>query len=277
MADENEPAGTPPAEGAPVTETPPVVEPVAEAPVVEAPAEEAPNAHAEPTLLESVSGETKPPEAADTPAETAPEADKPVAEVKPAEAPKPDDVKPGETPEAPPEPAPVTFEKFEVPEDFRVDDTRMAEFTGLLGKPRNQENAQAIINFGIDQMRMYAETLSRAQHETWTNTRKAWRDEVKADPEIGGAGFETAMARVGRMRDLFVTQGDQKAFSDFLRVTGAGDHPAFLRFLYRVGQKFDEGQQAPAPANPPPDRGGGRPRGGRGRLGAVLYDNSRSQ
>ena len=252
--------------GAPVAETPPVVEPTAPETPVEPTQDDPASAHDEPTLLETLGKEEKPAETTDaTPVDEKPVEETATNPVKAAE----------ETAAAEAtEPAPdVTFEKFEVPEDFRVDDTRMAEFTGLLGKPRTQETAQAIINFGIDQMRMYAEQLGNAQHQVWTDTRKGWRDAVKADPELGGAGYDTAMARVGRMRDLFVAQSDQQAFNDFLRVTGAGDHPAFLRFLYRVGQKFDEGIQAPAPANPAPDRGR---RGGRGRMSA-LYDHSRSQ
>ena len=275
MAGEDEAGGTVvPAEGggAPVADTPPVVEPTAETP--DPVQEAAPSSHDEPTLLEGVKAEGKEnPTEGEKPAEE-PKAEeaKPAEEVK-AEAPKPGEVaKPeGETPAVESEPA-VTFEKFAVPEDFSVDDARMAEFTELLGKPRTQETAQAIVDFGLDQMRMYAEVLNKAQHDTWTSTRKGWRDAVMADPEFGGAGFETSMARIGRMRDLFVTEGDRQAFTDFLRVTGAGDHPAFLRLMYRVGQKFDEGQQAPAPANPAPDRG----RGGRGRL-AAMYDNPRSQ
>jgi len=275
MAGEDETGGAvAPAEGVPVAEAPPVVEPTVDAPAAEVAAEAVPSAHDEPTLLEGVKaeGEEKAPEAAPDGGEKPAEEVTPTEEVK-AEPPKPEEiVKPdGETPAIEPEPV-VTFEKFEVPEEFRVDDARMTEFTELLGKPRTQETAQAILDFGLDQMRMYAEVLNKAQHDTWTTTRKGWRDAVMADPEFGGAGFETSMARIGRMRDLFVTEGDRQAFTDFLRVTGAGDHPAFLRLMYRVGQKFDEGQQAPAPANPVPDRG----RGGRGRL-AAMYDNPRSQ
>jgi hypothetical protein len=100
---------------------------------------------------------------------------------------------------------------------------------------------------------------------------------VKADAEIGGAGFNTAMTAVAKMRDLFLSsarpgtdkyENDAAEFNDFLRITGAGDHPAFLRFLNNVARRFDEPIAPSIPYKPPPDIGQ-RPNGAGNRRNAM--------
>ena len=236
---------------------PEAAQPVAAETKTEAPVQpEIKRADAEPTLLEMIG--------ADKPADAAAEGAKPEevkAEEKPAEAKPPEpaaEVKPPE----PAKPEPIKYEAFKLPEGARPDDPAFVEATTILselGVP--QERAQALIDKHVGAMNAYAQQLSQRQHDVFAETRAAWRTEVMADPLLGGAGHKTAMAAVARMRDLFVPADERKAFDDFCRLTGAGDHPVFNKLLYRASLRFDEPAPAPQPQNPAPDRGGNAKRG----------------
>ncbi len=257
-----------PASAAPAAAPEPVVEaPVAApeaapaAPVVEPEAPAAPVA--EPTLLQKHDTEAKAKEA--KPAEPAkPDAAKPV-EVKP-EAAKPeikaDAPKVEAEPAAPAAPEPVEY-KYELPETITLDDATKASFHTALDAFRQDPaaGAQGLIDLHNKTMTDYATHVANEQHRVWNDTRKAWQTEVMADEQLGGAGFQTTMGAIARMRDLLVPEARRAAFDNFLQVTGAGDHPEFLRILHNAARIYDEAPMAPP--NPRPAPNGGKPPTGR--------------
>lgn len=177
--------------------------------------------------------------------------------------------------EPPPAAEPVTpvYEPFTLPEGITAEPERLAAYTETLGKfGVSQEAGQALIDMHAAQMQQYATHLASEQHRVFAETRKGWRDQVMADEEIGGAGHQTAMAAVARMRDLLVPERNRGAFNEFLRVTGAGDHPEFLRLMHSAARAFDEPAIPAAPHRPPPNNGM-PPRGTRG----AVYDHPSSQ
>lgn len=236
----------------------PAVEPVAAAPVekpaapVEAPkpADAAAKPHTEtPTLLEGVAKPEEKP------------AEKP-AEAKPGE--KPAEAKPGDKPAeaAKPEEAAKPVEaaapvyELKLPETIKAEPVAMSELTKLFGDSKvAPETAQKIVDIGTAAMTRYAAHLQSEQHRVFGETRANWVKEVLADPVLGGAGHKTAMGAIARMRDQFVPADKQTAFNDFLRVTGAGDHPAFLHLLHNAARFFDEPGLPPANAKPSPANG----------------------
>jgi len=80
------------------------------------------------------------------------------------------------------------------------------------------------------------------------------------------------MIAVAKMRDEFVPADRMKAFNDFLRVTGAGDHPEFIRLMNNVARRLDE-PAAPSVAYQPPANIGQRPSGAKR---SALYDHPTS-
>ena len=207
-----------------------------------------------PTLLEGA-GKKDEPKAADKPAEKAAAEGAPKAEAAPVE---------------PAAPEPIKWD-YKLPETIKASEKQLADFNGALeaiARPKEGEtpsqSAQRLLDMHNQAMTDYAEQTRRDQVSAFNETRKGWQKEVLADPMIGGAGHETAMRVIARMRDLFVSDSqpgskeyaaDEKALNDFLRITGAGDHPVFLKMLYRVGAKFDE-PSIPAPgAKPSPNNG----------------------
>jgi hypothetical protein len=224
-----------------------------------------------PTLLEEIGAddkpkaEEKPVEAkpAEKPAEAKPEEVKP-AEVKAEE--KPAEVKPAE----PVKPEPVAYE-YALPETIKMDDALKGTFHTALDSFRADpaKGAQGLIDLHNQTMTDYANHLAAEQQRVFSETRKDWRKQVMADEQLGGSGYQTTMKAVARMRDLAVPEKDRASFNEFLRITGAGDHPAFLKAMHNFARFFDEAPLPPPNPSPPPNNG--RQPGKR-----VLYDHPRS-
>lgn len=241
--------------------------PVEIAPVVEPVAPAAPELR--PSLLQTFVDENKPPVVevpkVEEPAK-APDPAKPAEASKPGEEAKPGEEKPAEGEVAAPVvEAPLVYTAFELPEGVAVDNERMAEFTGVLGKHRlSQEVGQELMSMhaGVMQQAMndFARSESERQHRVWNETRAEWNREVLADERIGGSGHNTAMGAIARMRDALVPEAERPAFDQFLAVTGAGDHPQFLRMLHRVAEFLDE-PRIPDPTIRPPADLGRKPNG----------------
>lgn len=214
----------------------------------------------EPTLLE---GEAKKPEIKT----------EPKAEAKPGE--KPAEAKAGEKPAD----APKVVYELKAPEGYPEFDAKMLEPAVELFTKHNiqPEVAQELMGLHATQMKSFAEELGKQtlanQHKTFADTRAMWRKEIQTDPVYGGAGYETTMRAGKRMINLFVPDSEMQSFNDFMRLTGAGDHPAFIKFLARMSRRYDEAAPAPKPAGAAPDRG--KPSGRAGRR-QTLYDHPTS-
>jgi hypothetical protein len=244
-------------------------------PASPAPAEAAAHTN-EPTLLEKFDAE----QAAK---------DKPAAEAKPSEAAKPADAKPEDKkPDAvaaeakpaeaavaePAKPEPVAYE-YTLPETITMDDALKGKVHEALDAFRADptKGVQGLLDLHAQQMATYADHLAQEQHRVFGETRKNWNKEVLADEEIGGAGHQTAMGAIARVRDVLVPEKERASFENFLRITGAGDHPQFLKMLHRAARFIDEPQAVEAPTNIKPAPNNGRPPGNRR---GVLYDHPSS-
>ena len=207
------------------------------------------------------------------PAKVTPHTDTPtlLEEAKPVEG-KPGEAKPDDAPK-PTEAAPVALAPYVLPEGVKLDNARIGTFNELLTKELPpQERGQALVDMHIKEMQAYAAHTAQEQQRIFSDTRAGWRKQAMSDGEMGGAGWETSMISVAKMRDMFVRESDRGEFNNFLRVTGAGDHPQFLKFLFNVARRFDEPAPSHAPYQPPPDIGK-RPQGGRR---SSLYDHPTS-
>lgn len=230
------------------------------------PAGEAPAADsAQLTLLQEFDKDAK--------AKEKPEGDKPAEAVKPEDAAKPEADKAAEAAKVAEaaKPAPVEY-KYEVPAVLKMDDALKTEVHTLLDEFRADpgKNVQKLIDFHAKSMETYATNLQKemAQHQrdVFNDTRKGWANDVKASDELGGAGYQTSMGVVARMRDLVAhDMMSPRAWDDgsprksqldeFLETTGAGDHPVFLTMLHRFGKYFDEASSPPPDAQPTPNNG----------------------
>jgi len=109
--------------------------------------------------------------------------------------------------------------------------------------------------------------------------RRAGRDQIKADPEMGGSGMDTTTGEVARMRDLLVSNHpvgspeydrEAKEANEFFRITGAGDHPVLWRMLKNAARYLDEAKPLAIDVSPAPT--GRQPGSKRG----LLYNHPNS-
>lgn len=272
-----EAAASPPAAApAPVVAVPAAAEPAPIAPAAAAPVPEVPKATAEkPTLLQKFDDDQKAKEPVAEPAK--PDAKPaPTAEAKPEGEPKPVE---------PIKPEPIAYE-YAVPETVKLDDAMKQEFHGALDAFRQDppKGAQGLVDLHNKAMEQFASTLAADQRRLFGETRDGWAKDVMSDQQIGGAGHQTAMKAIARMRDRLVPKsmmeprkfpdGSPRAseFDEFCSYTGAGDNKVFLRILHNAARYFDEPGLPPENPQPPPDNG----RNPRQRGARVLYDNPRS-
>jgi hypothetical protein len=259
------PAAAPAADtGAPAGEIPAVVEPAAPG------AETALKPHTEtPGLLGQDAKPAEPAPAADKPAEAKPDGETPPAD--------------GEPPAVEP-PKPLSYEPPTIPEGITLDPERIGAADAILGAAQvAPEVRQQLVDFHVGEMQRYDQAALQRQHDAFAEMKGGWAREVRSDPELGGAGFNTTIERADRMiRTVFPNADERTKFVQMLNFTGADSHPEMVRFLSRLDRRLGE------PAPPPTDIGVPRfgPKGvtsanngtGAGRVRARdLYDNPRSQ
>jgi len=163
--------------------------------------------------------------------------------------------------------APEKYTDFKVPDGFELKPDVVEEASKLFkGLNLSQDQAQSLIDFYTAKNTEAA----NAPYELYANMRKDWQDKVKADPEIGGR-LDHVKETVSRALDSL---GDAKLASEFreaMDLTGAGDHPAFIRAFYRMAQKLVEPRHV---AGAGPSAAGQRsPGASRPNLASAMFPN----
>lgn len=289
---EKEPVPAPAPEPAPAPQPDPAPQPEPAPQPDSAPAAEAAPERT-PSLLETAEApgqkENEAAAAGDKPAEPPKEGDQPKdakAEEKPEEPakegdqPKPEEAKAEEKAAEPPALEPVEYE-YTVPEQIVMDDARRGQFKEALDGFRAdpKAGAQKLLDMHTEALVAHDKAVRQQQWDVFNETKKGWRDQVLADEMIGGAGHRTAMTAIATARNAFVSdhpfgskeyKADVAEFVNALDSTGAGDHPAILKFIYRVARRMNE-PAAPHVLDLKPAPDAHRRKGG-----DTLYDNDRS-
>ena len=206
----------------------------------------------EPSLLEGVGAtEIHPPAEAKADPAASDKKDAAGDSPKPAEGAAPAE---GEQPKV--ELPPIDY-KFETPKGVSISTEQGNELKAALDQFRADpaKGVQGLVDLHAKAIQQYADQTLVRQYEVFNDTRKSWRSEVLADEQLGGSGHQTTMRAIARMRDRFVPESRREAFNTFMRVTGAGDHPEFLRLLHNVAGAFDEPTLPSPNPKPPPDLG----------------------
>lgn len=208
----------------------------------------------------------------DTAADTKPVVDttaKP-ADAKPVDtAAKPADTKPADTAAADSKPTPSLLAKepevvlfdsknVKLPEGFTLSEADMKTFSEFASANKlSHENGEKLLAMHAGVVR--ATNEAAANH--YRSTREGWVKEVKADKEIGGSQFENVRSTISKALDQYGDPG----LRAMLDMTGAGDHPALIRTMYRMAKALTENTKTP-PA--------GVPASGQKKSGAqIMYPN----
>jgi len=160
----------------------------------------------------------------------------PTSEPKPAEDKKPATLLTEE--DKPTEPAATPFDasKLTLPEGLTLSEADTAALTPLAEKYKlsNEAVSDLLAIYG-DRVKQLAEGPMKA----WNDLNTEWVNEVKKDATLGDGNslkpeVKSAISKVK-------SQYGDAAFNDALNVTGAGNNPAVIRFLYKVAQVLTEG------------------------------------
>ena len=101
-----------------------------------------------------------------------------------------------------------------------------------------QDQAQQAVDFYVEK----SKEAVQAPFDFYQETRKGWQSEVKADPNLGGK-LDVVRSTISRALDALGDPGLKASFQEAMDITGAGDHPAFVRTLYAMAQRLTEGTQ----------------------------------
>lgn len=235
MAVERVQAAPPPASSVPTPE--PVAAP--------APAAEAPAPAPEPVAVATETPAVETPPTAEAPA--APAIETPPSILEEAKATDPV-VEPPKAEETPPAEAPApTYETLKLPEGIEMLTEELGRFTAILGDNKiAPEVGQKLLEaYTAEIQRLQTDTVKN-QYDVFNTTRQQWREEFAADPEIGGNRRDTTIRNCGAVLEQY----GSPELRAMLTFTGAGDHPAMIKFINNIGKVL--GEPRPVAAAKPP-------------------------
>lgn len=161
--------------------------------------------------------------------QVAPNAAAPGAEKPTEAAPKDKDGKTDDKPKG----APESYKDFAIPEGMEFDKERASKFTEVAKKANlDQDTAQAFVDLYATAVKETAE----AQAKMWADTQNNWANESKSDKEFGGVKFNENISVAKKALDKFGTPELIELADSY----GMGNHPEFIRLLYRVGKAMSE-------------------------------------
>lgn len=141
---------------------------------------------------------------------------------------------------------------LELPEGMEVDEELSAAAFPVF-KELGLTNAQASKLAGV-----YAEFATKQAEATqseWVKLNESWAKAARADKELQGEGFDTAVAIADKALQKL---GSPELIADVAKY-GWGNHPEFIRFAYRAGKLIADdttvtGDGAGADATPAEER-----------------------
>ncbi len=126
---------------------------------------------------------------------------------------------------------------FKLPDNFKLDEKLLGEATPLfkeMGLPQAQ--AQKLVDWYAKQQ----QATAKAADESVTAMRAEWRDQVMKDPAIGPK-LDTVRADIGKALTNVLGAEGLAEFKAAMDLTGAGDHPAFIRTMMKFAAAVNEG------------------------------------
>jgi hypothetical protein len=154
--------------------------------------------------------------------------------------------------------APHAYEAFTVPDGTKLDDKQVTAFTGILNNAEYtpQQRAQALVDMHVAEVQRVSQQAAQHQRDVWTQMQNRWKDDFRADKEIGGNRAATSLGLAKSLIEEFGgSDEDVKATLAMLSYTGAGNHVGLIRVLHNAALALSrEGE--PDNAEPPNPAGG---------------------
>jgi hypothetical protein len=149
---------------------------------------------------------------------------------------------------APAEPAaPVDPASYEIklPDGMAREDPMISAFLeSAAGARLDGAAVQAVLDKVAP---MVAEQLAAPQR-AWASLNTEWQEQVRADPEIGGANLSGVIERVNATIERF----GNPALKEAMRLTGAANNPEILRYLNKLSAAYTEATPVVSPGSQGP-------------------------
>ncbi len=148
---------------------------------------------------------------------------------------KPDGDKDADPPKDADEPkgTPTEFEDFTLPEGVERSEEDTAKFKEFAKENGlTQKQAQAISDSQVTAAKQAADSSMKL----WEDENKKWQQAAKTDKEFGGLKFEESLGVAKKAMQKFGTTELLQVVDDY----GMGNHPEFIRLLFRVGNAMSE-------------------------------------
>lgn len=132
---------------------------------------------------------------------------------------------------------PEAYEPFKAAEGLELDPTVMAEF-GALAKEfgLSQEKAQKLVDLQ-SKLALGEDTARQAALlQALDAQAKAWTDQIKSDPELGGAKFDATIQTAHKAMQAF----GSPELRQLLNESGMGNNPEMVRLFHKVGLAISE-------------------------------------
>lgn len=123
-----------------------------------------------------------------------------------------------------------------IPQGMELDPAVSKDFGDLVNKYGLGRDAVADL---VKLQTGLMQSTSEKGSTDWTKTQDEWKATVMKDPDIGGAKNPEVMARVAFLRDAYGK--DIPDLKQALDMTGAGNHPAFIKWVNNISQDLVEG------------------------------------
>ena len=166
--------------------------------------------------------------------------------------------------------APEKYEDFKVPEGYELDEGFVKDASALFkGLGLDQAGAQSL----VDEYIKRTQDAFQQPFKAYRDMRSGWVKDAQAHPELkdkltAGGPVLTSIAKA--LDGL----GDPALANEFRQVmdlTGAGDHPAFIRVFYKMAERLTEGK--PVSQGGPSAHGQKAPGGAQRSLANAVYPN----
>lgn len=129
---------------------------------------------------------------------------------------------------------PYEWQDFTVPEGVQLNEEITTSFKSIRedAKLSPQEKAQSL----LDLQGKLTQSLMESQEQAQAAQKQQWADQIKADPELGGANFDKTVETAVKAIEQF----GSPELRTLLNGTGIGNHPELVKFCHRIGKALSE-------------------------------------
>lgn len=132
---------------------------------------------------------------------------------------------------------PEKYADFKLPEGVQADPAMLAEFNTVAKElGLTQDQAQKLVD--LQAKTSLADDTARNQllDKALETQRNQWADQIKNDPDVGGAKFEATLATAQKAMQAF----GSTELRQLLNESGIGNHPDMVKLFHKIGSAISE-------------------------------------